>query len=91
MAREGRLENCQAIHRTLAEGIMDAFSMVTWLSVTVMIINQTPVRADSVWSMLTLDNESILMVAGSLYQQIFSARLRQQNASVVVGELSCDR
>ncbi|MES4086610.1 IncI1-type relaxase NikB [Escherichia coli] len=57
MAREGRLENCQAIHRTLAEAGL-------WMRVQHghLVIcdgydhNQTPVRADSVWSLLTLDN-----------------------------------
>ncbi|EMW39332.1 relaxase/mobilization nuclease domain protein [Escherichia coli 2785200] len=51
MAREGRLENCQAIHRTLAEAGL-------WMRVQHghLVIcdgydhNQTPVRADSVWS-----------------------------------------
>ncbi len=57
MAQEGRLENCQAIHRTLAEAGL-------WMRVQHghLVIcdgydhNQTPVRADSVWSLLTLDN-----------------------------------
>ncbi|EBQ9648324.1 relaxase NikB [Salmonella enterica subsp. enterica serovar Montevideo] len=57
MAREGKLESCLDIHRTLAEAGL-------WMRIQHghLVIcdgydhNQTPVRADSVWSLLTPEN-----------------------------------
>ncbi|HAD5970108.1 TPA_asm: relaxase NikB [Salmonella enterica subsp. enterica serovar Typhimurium] len=57
MAREGKLESCLDIHRTLAEaGLLMRIQHGHLVICDGYDHNQTPVRADSVWPLLTPEN-----------------------------------